>query len=76
MKHTNALQLWELFKPFIENIGFSENLVHRFTIKKDILLMQNTHELTNLIVDTFSKPLVFLRESVIKVTTSFWKKEH
>ena len=71
MKHTNAVQFWELFKPFIENIGFSENLVHRFTTKRTYFSIQNTYELTNLIVDTFSKPLVFLRESVIQVTTSF-----
>ena len=37
MEYTNALQHGKLFKSYIENIGFSENLVHRFTIKKDIL---------------------------------------
>ena len=37
MENTNALQHGKLFKSFIENIGFSKNLVHRFTIKKDIL---------------------------------------
>ena len=45
-----------------------------FLPKRHTFSVQNIYELTNFIVDTFSKPLVFLRESVIQVTTSLWRR--
>ena len=59
----------------MENIGFSRNKLNYFIQKGIQFLYKNAYELTNLIVDTFSKLLVFLRDSVIHVKNSFWGRD-
>ena len=49
----------------MENIGFSRNKLGYFIQKGIQFLYKNAYEHTNLIVDAFSKLLVFLSDSVI-----------